>query len=78
MNLLSQEYQYRPFLTPLPLWDHWFWLLLPLCVGVAIVYKTTKCSAMSHVPREATLIAVYILVAMVGAAAVLGVVVQSR
>ena len=45
---------YRPFLDPL--WGAWsdgVWplLLLPLCVAVAIVYKSIKCRSMSDVPR---------------------------
>ena len=48
-------YQYtRPFIQPLPMWDHWYLLLIPLCAGVAIVYKAIKCESLKSVPREAT------------------------
>ena len=59
------------FIKPLPVWDYWPWLLLPLVVGVAIVYKSIKCYSMKQVPREATVITFWILGGMALAAAVL-------
>jgi hypothetical protein len=69
---------YRPFLDPMPVWpDHvWPWLLVPLCVGVALVYKSIRCRTMSRVPREAGELVVFILVGMAAAAIVLGVLVR--
>jgi hypothetical protein len=70
-------YRYtRPFMQPLPVWDHWPWLLLPLCIAVAVVYKSIKCRWMRQVPREATVLAVWILAGLSGAAAVLAIVVR--
>ena len=63
---------YRPFLDPLPYsWDFWPWLLLPLCIGVAVVYKSIKCRTMKQVPREAAGITLWILAGLAGAAAIL-------
>jgi hypothetical protein len=63
---------YIPFLYPLPYaWDYWYLLLLPLCIAVAIVYKSVKCASMSQVPREAATITLWILLGMVAAAAAL-------
>ena len=62
---------YRPFLDPLPVWDQWYLLLLPLCVAVSVVYKSIKCATMRQVPAEATRTTVYIIIGMVAAAAVL-------
>lgn len=59
------------FIRPLPVWNVWWLLMLPLCVGVAIVYKSIKCHSMKSVPREAAIIAVWIILGMVAAAAVL-------
>jgi hypothetical protein len=67
---------YIPFLRPLPIWDYWYLLLPPLCIGVAIVYKSIKCRHMSQVPREATVIAIWILLGMIGAALGLAIIVQ--
>jgi hypothetical protein len=60
-----------PFLYPLPIWDYWPWLLIPLTAGIAIVYKSVKCQSMQQVPREALVIFVWILVGMAAAAGAL-------
>ena len=64
---------YEPFLTPLPIWSNacWPWLIVPLAVGVSVVYKSIKCETMRQVPREAAAITFWILFMMVAAAAVL-------
>jgi hypothetical protein len=69
---------YRPFLDPLPVWPKsvWPWLLVPLCVAVAIVYKSVRCKTMDRVPREAGELAITILLGMAAAAVVLGVIVR--
>ncbi len=67
---------YIPFLYPLPVWDAWPLLLLPLCFGVSIVYKSIKCRAMNQVPREAVVIFVWILIGMAAAAGALAGVVK--
>ena len=68
---LAAEESFRPFWQPLPVWNYWYLLLLPLCVGVSIVYKAIKCRDMKQVPREAAVIFVMIILGMVLAAAVL-------
>ncbi len=68
---------YTPFMQPLPgLWDYWIWLLLPLCIGVSVVYKSIKCRSMRKVPVQAIMITVYILVSMAAAGAALAGVVR--
>jgi hypothetical protein len=62
---------YQLFLDPLPVWNYWPWLLLPLVVGVSVVYKSIKCRSMSTVPREAGGITFWILLGMTSAAVVL-------
>jgi hypothetical protein len=72
--LLAQEaarQAFRPFWQPLPAWDYWYLLLLPLCVGISVVYKSIKCRTMRQVPREAAVIFVMILLGMAVAAGVL-------
>lgn len=68
---MSLPLAFQLFLDPLPVWDYWPWLLIPLSIGVSIVYKSIKCKSMSTVPREAAEIALVILLGMCGAAAVL-------
>ena len=72
MGLLA----YRPFLDPLPIWDYWFVLIIPLCVAVAIVYKSMKCRTMSLVPKEAGAIVLWIIGGFSAAAVVLMVLVN--
>jgi hypothetical protein len=67
----SSAETFRPFWQPLPLWDYWYLLLVPLCLGVSIVYKSIKCHRMSQVPREAGVIFLMILAGMTFAAAAL-------
>ena len=62
---------YVPFVYPLPIWDYWPWLILPLCAGVAIVYKSVKCNSMAKVPREALVIFVWMIVGFAFAASAL-------
>ena len=65
-----------PFIYPLPIWDYWPILILPLAAGVSIVYKSVKCQSMHLVPREAFQIFVWILVGMVAAGTALAGVVK--
>jgi len=70
--LLAQDTAARafePFRQPLPVWDYWYLLLIPLCVGISIVYKSIKCREMRQVPREASGIFIMIMVGMVATAA---------
>jgi TRAP-type mannitol/chloroaromatic compound transport system permease small subunit len=62
---------YQPFLYPLPIWDYWAFLLIPLALGVSIVYKSIRCGQMSQVPRQAIEISFYIIISMVLAAVIL-------
>jgi hypothetical protein len=65
---MMQLLAYRPFLDPLPVWGYWPLLILPLCIAVAVVYKSMKCSTMSQVPREAGQIVLWIIGGFSGAA----------
>ncbi len=69
---------YTPFLYPLPVWSNrvWPWLLLPLCIAVAVVYKCTKCRSMRRVPIESATLAFWIVLGMSGAAVALTVLVK--
>ena len=67
---------YRPFLSPLPIWDYWYLLIVPLCFGLSVVYKAIRLPSMRQVLRQATVITLWILAAMAAAAFVLVVVVK--
>jgi hypothetical protein len=65
------------FIQPLPLHDVWYLLLLPLTIGVSIVYKSIRCRTMREVPREAAAITIWILLGMAAAALVLALLVKT-
>ena len=67
---------YTPFMHPLPAWDMWYLLALPLCAGVSIVYKSIRCRSMRKVPVEAAKATAWIIVGLVSAAIVLLAVVE--
>jgi hypothetical protein len=56
------------FRQPLPVWDYWYLLLIPLCLGISIVYKAIKCREMKQVTREASVIFAMIMLGMILAA----------
>jgi hypothetical protein len=62
---------YAPFIDPLPLWNGWAWWALPLCLGVAVVYKCTKCERMADVPMQSLVIFIWMILGLVGSAAAL-------
>lgn len=66
-------FHWRPFLGPAPLWNDttWPWLLVPLCIGVVIVYKCVKCKHMGQVPWQAFRLSTLVLFGMGMAALVL-------
>lgn len=67
---------YTPFVTPLPIWDWWLLTLIPLCLGVAIVYKAMKTEDLSKLPKQSFLIALWIVGGMGAAAVVLAILVR--
>lgn len=67
-GLLLLAYAWRPFMTAMPVWDHWAWLAVPLCAGVAVVYKTTKVATPNRIVPEALALTVWILLGLIGAA----------
>ena len=56
------------FTQPMPVWDYWWLLLLPLCLGVAIVYKAIRLEDMRHLPKAALVTFTWIILGMAGAA----------
>jgi hypothetical protein len=68
--------QYRPFITPLPVWDVWYLFLLPLCLAVGMVYKAIKTPHLETLPRQALVAAGWIVAGLCAAAAVLALIVQ--
>ena len=74
--LLDLAAAWRPFLDPLPLHRQWLWLLPPLVVAIAVLYKALKLPTLDGLVVEVVKLSVYILVVMAAAAALLWVVVD--
>ncbi|MBX3386430.1 MAG: hypothetical protein KF768_07655 [Phycisphaeraceae bacterium] len=56
---------YRPFIDPISLHEHWFWLLLPMALGVSIVYKAIRLRDMERYWRAVMIMTVQIVVGMI-------------
>ena len=69
--ILAWSWRDDAFRRPLPLWDYWAWLVIPLVIGVAIVWKSIKCRSPREIPLEAGVISFWILLLMSLAAALL-------
>lgn len=62
---------WRPFLDPLPLHEPWMWLLVPLALAIAVVYKTLKLEDLRDVPVQAARLTGVIVLSMIAAATLL-------
>ena len=62
---------WRPLLDPLPVEGFWLWLMLPMALAVATVYKAIKLDGLSKLPGQAVWLAVQFVIVMILAAAVL-------
>lgn len=49
----------------------WPWLLIPLAVGISLVYKALKLEDLSQLPAQAAMMSLQIIVFMIGAAGLL-------
>lgn len=60
---------WTPFLQPAPGVTSWWWLLLvPTAVGIAIAYTSIRSKTVAAIPREALVMTLQILAAVVGIA----------
>lgn len=41
-SLVALALAWRPFLDPLPIDRYWLWLILPMIMAIAVVYKAVK------------------------------------
>ena len=62
---------WRPFLDPAPIDRYWLWLLPPLILVIALVYRTIKSGSLVGLHRQAGFLAFQISLFMVLAAAAL-------
>ena len=52
MKMLAQAFTDKPFVTPLPIWDWWMILLIPLLFGIALTWKAMKSPSLKEFPRQ--------------------------
>jgi hypothetical protein len=71
---------YRPFIDPLTLHDWWYWLLIPMALGIALVYKAVRLPSLERYWRHVAVMTVQIVMGMIllGAASYAVVVVYAR
>jgi hypothetical protein len=67
MTTLAQHspFSYRPFLDPVGLGEWWWLLLVPLSLGVSIVYKAVRVPTMDRYWRDVIVMTVQIIVSMI-------------
>jgi hypothetical protein len=60
---------WTPFVQPAPGVDRWWWLLvIPTAVGIALAYKSTRTGDLARLPRDVLRMSIQIVLAMVGIA----------
>ena len=69
---LSQAAAYAPFRDPLwGGWNYWALFLIPLCVGIAIVYKGIRVDDIMALPGVAAVLALEVIGSLLGLALLL-------
>ncbi|WP_428388067.1 hypothetical protein [Mucisphaera sp.] len=71
MSPLLLNLAWRPFLDPLSMESVWLWLLIPLSLAVALVYKAIKMPTLDRLVPESLFLGFQILLGMVAVAAAL-------
>lgn len=71
---------YRPFIDPLTIHDMWYWLLIPMALGIALVYKAVRLPTLERYWRHVLIMGTQIVLGMIllGAASYLVVIVYAR
>ncbi|HPO92019.1 MAG TPA: hypothetical protein PL072_00985 [Phycisphaerales bacterium] len=71
---------YRPFIDPLTIHDSWYWLLIPMALGIALVYKAVRLQTLEKYWRQVAIMTTQIVIGMIllGAASYLIVVAYVR
>ncbi len=66
---LAQVLAWTPLLQPAPGAEHWWWMLVvPMAVGIAMSYKAIRTKDLRDWPRDVLRMSVQVLVAVVGIA----------
>lgn len=49
------------FVDPMEISSRSLWMVIPVCIGVAVVYKTIRTRSLRRLPLEVALLSLYIL-----------------
>ena len=68
---------YIPFVHPIHgLQEHWYLLIIPLCFGIAVIYRAVRLRWLDHFWRKVLFLTTQIVLAMIGLAVCLTLLVQ--
>lgn len=56
---------WRPFVDPIDMHSTWYWLLLPMALGVSVVYKAVRVQSMERYWSQVLYMTVQIVIAMI-------------
>lgn len=59
---------FRPFLDPLELHSVWWLMLIPMALGVSLVYKAVRVKDLAQLPRQVLVMTLQIILGMIGLA----------
>lgn len=57
---------WRPFLDPLHMQRTWFWLLIPLALGVSMTYKAVRLDSLTLYWRKVFIMTAQLILAIIG------------
>lgn len=71
---------HRLFIDPLLIHDQWYWLLIPMAIGVSLIYKAIRMPSMKGYVRAVAIMTTQIVIGMIllGAASFAVVVIYAR
>jgi len=65
LSFPAHSLAYRPFLDPLNVHDSWWFFLIPLSFGIAVVYKAARMKSLDHYWRAVFTMTAQIVIAMI-------------
>jgi len=61
----STPLPWRPFIDPIDIHSHWYWLLIPMALGISVVYKAIRLQTLDRYWFQVLNMTVQIVVAMI-------------
>lgn len=60
-----RDLPWRPFIDPINIHDGWYWLLIPMAFGVAVVYKAVRMQELNRYWLQVAYLTAQIVIAMI-------------